>query len=424
MLFENIKNPSQRVDFKTAVLTGLGKDQGLFFPEALPKLDSLHLYSLPFVPRSVAIIKALIGDVIDEPTLTNMVRTAFDFPAPVVAVDEQRYVLELFHGPTLAFKDFGARFMAQCMAQFANQQPVHILTATSGDTGAAVAAAFYGLANVKVTILFPKGRISPLQQKLFTTLGGNIETVAIDGKFDDCQDIVKRAFCDEDLTSQVSLNSANSINVARLIAQVCYYFEAVSQIPQAQRSALKISVPSGNFGNLCAGLMAQAMGLGVKGFVAATNANDTVPRFWRSGQWLPHETVATLSNAMDVSAPNNFVRILHMIEKGWIDREIVQTLAIDEEDTQAGVRTLYKKGYLSEPHAAVAYEALRHYLMDDEFGLFLATAHPAKFKESVEQILGEQLLLPEALAIASRKDCLAKELANDYNAVKQLLLTP
>ncbi|EOM2589650.1 threonine synthase, partial [Escherichia coli] len=321
-----------------------------------------------------------------------------------------------------AFKDFGGRFMAQMLTHIAGDKPVTILTATSGDTGAAVAHAFYGLPNVKVVILYPRGKISPLQEKLFCTLGGNIETVAIDGDFDACQALVKQAFDDEELKVALGLNSANSINISRLLAQICYYFEAVAQLPQEARNQLVVSVPSGNFGDLTAGLLAKSLGLPVKRFIAATNVNDTVPRFLHDGQWSPKATQATLSNAMDVSQPNNWPRVEELFRrKIWQLKELGYA-AVDDETTQQTMRELKELGYTSEPHAAVAYRALRDQLNPGEYGLFLGTAHPAKFKESVEAILGETLDLPKELAERADLPLLSHNLPADFAALRKLMM--
>lgn len=321
MKLYNLKDHNEQVSFGQAVRQGLGKQQGLFFPAELPSFDAQEineLLAMDLVSRSARILSAYIGDEIAAQAIAERVAKAFQFPAPVVSVEEDIGTLELFHGPTLAFKDFGGRIMAQMLAEVAGDKPVTILTATSGDTGAAVAHAFYGLKNVRVVILYPNGKISPLQEKLFCTLGGNIHTVAIDGDFDACQALVKQAFDDEDLKVALGLNSANSINISRLLAQICYYFEAASQLTPEQRNQLVISVPSGNFGDLTAGLLAKSLGLPVKRFIAATNANDTVPRYLASGRWEPHKTVATLSNAMDVSQPNNWPRIEELFRrKDW-----------------------------------------------------------------------------------------------------------
>lgn len=421
----NLKDESEKVSFAQAVKQGLGRGQGLFFPREIPFFVAAEmdkLLAMDFVSRSTTILHALIGDEIPEAELAARVRAAFAFPAPLNPVEPDVACLELFHGPTLAFKDFGGRFMAQALAAVAGDKPVTILTATSGDTGAAVAHAFYGLKNVQVVILYPQGKISPLQEKLFCTLGGNIHTVAVQDDFDACQALVKQAFDDEELKQTLHLNSANSINISRLLAQICYYFEAVAQVPAEKRGELVFSVPSGNFGDLTAGVLAKAMGLPVKRFIAATNANDTVPRFLREGKWQPRATRATLSNAMDVSQPNNWPRVEELFRrKAWRLSELGYA-AVDDDTTKAALHELKQAGYISEPHAAVAWRALRDQLKPGEYGLFLGTAHPAKFKESVEAILGETLALPQALAERADLPLLSRYLAPDFAALRRLLM--
>ncbi|QHZ97708.1 threonine synthase [Pasteurella multocida] len=420
----NIKHPEEQVNFAQAVRQGLGKNQGLFFPETLPHFEDIDaLLALPLVERSQKILSALIGEEISPTQLAKMVENAFTFPAPVAKVEEGVYALELFHGPTLAFKDFGGRFMAQALATVRGEGKITILTATSGDTGAAVAHAFYGLENIDVVILYPQGKISPLQEKLFCTLGGNIRTIAINGDFDDCQALVKQAFDDAELRQAIGLNSANSINISRLLAQVCYYFEAVAQLPKAARDNLVVSVPSGNFGNLTAGLIAKSLGLPIKRFVASTNVNDTVPRYLRSGNWQPHDTVATLSNAMDVSRPNNWPRVEELFKRnGWALSELHSDAVNDNETEQTLKDMYYAKGYLCEPHGAVAYRVLKQDLQPGETGLFLCTAHPAKFKESVERILALELPLPDALAKHAALPLLSDIMENDFAKLRAYLL--
>ena len=419
----NIKHPEEQVNFAQAVRQGLGKDQGLFFPENIPHLSNIdELLALPLVERSQKILGALIGEEILQAQLEQMVRNAFTFPAPIAKVEDNIYALELFHGPTLAFKDFGGRFMAQALATVRGDGKITILTATSGDTGAAVAHAFYGLENIDVVILYPKGKISPLQEKLFCTLGGNIRTIAINADFDACQALVKQAFDDAELRQAIGLNSANSINISRLLAQVCYYFEAAAQLPKEQRENLVVSVPSGNFGNLTAGLIAKTLGLPIKRFIAATNANDTVPRYLQSGNWSPNATVATLSNAMDVSRPNNWPRVEELFKRnGWALNEL-HSAAISDAQTEDTLRAMNQLGYLCEPHGAVAYDVLKQDLQPGETGLFLCTAHPAKFKESVERILDLTLPLPEALDKHNNLPLLSDEMENDFAQLRAYLL--
>ena len=389
MKLYNLKDHNEQVSFAQAVTQGLGKNQGLFFPHDLPEFqltDIDELLKQDFVTRSTKILSAFIGDEIPQELLEERVRAAFAFPAPVKQVEPDVGCLELFHGPTLAFKDFGGRFMAQMLTHISGDKPVTILTATSGDTGAAVAHAFYGLKNVRVVILYPKGKISPLQEKLFCTLGGN------------------------------------SINISRLLAQICYYFEAVAQLPQEARNQLVVSVPSGNFGDLTAGLLAKSLGLPVKRFIAATNANDTVPRFLKDGKWAPNATQATLSNAMDVSQPNNWPRVEELFRRKIWRLGDLGYAAVTDETTKATMRELKAVGYTSEPHAAIAYRALRDQLNPGEYGLFLGTAHPAKFKESVEEILGETLSLPKELAERADLPLLSHEFPADFAALRKLMM--
>lgn len=415
----NLKHPSQVVSFTQALKLGLGRDRGLFFPTAIPVLDDVDsLLALPFVARSKKILGAWLASELGQDTVDSLVENAFNFELSLAKIDENRHCLELFHGPTLAFKDFGARFMAQCLNELAADDKINILTATSGDTGAAVADAFFGLDKIKVVVLYPKGKISLLQEKMFTTLGDNIHTVAVESDFDACQALVKRAFEDSDIRDGLHLNSANSINISRLLAQICYYFEAVAQFKRQHDQSPVISVPSGNFGNLTAGLFAQAMGLPVKRFIAATNSNDTVPRYLDKGDWLPHATVGTMSNAMDVAEPSNWPRVEAIIEKMNWSLADISGVALSESDTSAALQELNDAGYLSEPHAAIAAQALNITMAEAEKGIFLGTAHPAKFKDVVDRELGINLPLPPELAAVADKDILSVTLDDNFAELK------
>ncbi|CAM4154205.1 threonine synthase [Pseudoalteromonas ostreae] len=423
MQLHNLKDDSQKVSFVEAVKTGLGRNQGVFFPESLvPLADVDSLLDMDFVTRSSKILSHLIGDELPADTVTQMVQNAFNFPVKLVEVEKNIYCLELFHGPTLAFKDFGGRFMAECLAQFSQGEKTTILTATSGDTGAAVAHAFYNKSNIDVVILYPKGKISLAQQKLFTTLGDNIHCYAVDGSFDDCQAMVKSAFLDDEVKSRLGLNSANSINISRLVAQVCYYFEAIAQLPKEQRATAHISVPSGNFGNVCAAMIGAVIGLPVGKLSATTNQNDTVPRFILDKNWAPNATIESLSNAMDVSKPNNWPRVQTMLDNKWFSYDDFYSTSVDENDTQAVMKKIHQTGYVTEPHTAIAYQGLKSDLVTDSAGIFLATAHPAKFKESVEEILNIELEMPKPLADALAKPCLAEDIADDYDILREILL--
>ena len=417
----NLKDHSEKVSFSQAVVKGIGRDQGLFFPDHIEPLTNIdELLDLPLAERSAKILRHLIGDEI--PSLEAIVKDAFTFKAPIVKADENIYALELFHGPTLAFKDFGARFMARVLSAVKGDKDLTILTATSGDTGAAVAAAFYEQKGINVVVLYPKGKISELQEKLIATLGKNIKAVQVEGIFDQCQDMVKTAFDDAEFKERIGLNSANSINISRLLAQVSYYFEAVAQLPKDKRDKVVFSVPCGNFGNITAGLIAKALGLKVR-FVISCNANDTVPRYLKSGNWEPHQTVATLSNAMDISRPNNWPRVEALVKmQGWKLSDF-DFGSLSDAQTEKTMQTLYKKtGYVAEPHAAIAYQVLADNLKEGETGIFLGTAHPAKFKSDVDRILNIDVPLPKALADKVSAESKSVVLKPDYNTLKNYVL--
>ena len=423
MQLHNLKDETQQVSFVEAVKTGLGRNQGVFFPESLSAIQDIDaLLDLDFVSRSSKILSHLIGDELPADTVAQMVQNAFNFDVKLVEVEKDIYCLELFHGPTLAFKDFGGRFMAECLAQFNQGEKVTILTATSGDTGAAVAHAFYNKPNIDVVILYPKGKISLAQQKLFTTLGNNIHCYAVDGSFDDCQSMVKQAFLDDEVKQKLGLNSANSINISRLVAQVCYYFEAIAQLPKEQRSKAHISVPSGNFGNVCAAMIGAVLGMPVAKLSATTNQNDTVPRFLQSKEWAPNDTLESLSNAMDVSKPNNWPRVQFMLDNKWFSYDDFYSSCVGEEETKEVMKKIHQTGYIAEPHTAIAYQGLKENLADGSAGIFLATAHPAKFKDSVEEILDIELPMPKPLADALANECLAEDIKFDYQLLRTELL--
>lgn len=419
----NLVDPAERVDFREAARRGIGRGGGLYFPAATTlttaRPEAAEWLELPFVERSVAIATALLDGEFLPATIRTIVTRALDFPVPVVAIDGDTAVLELFHGPTLAFKDFGARFLAEVLSEIADPaRSTTILTATSGDTGAAVAHAFHGRPGVSAVVLFPRGRIAPLQEKLFTTLGGNVHTFAVEGDFDACQALVKQAFADPELSARLGLNSANSINIARLLAQVFYYFEAAARSPRG--APLVVAVPSGNFGNVTAGLWARALGAPISRFVAATNGNDTVPRFLASGTWEVRPTLATLSNAMDVAAPNNWPRtaLFHRDEPG-----VIEAVAIDEDATRDALRQLANEhDYLADPHTAVAWAGLERQRRPGEQGIFLSTAHPAKFQGAVEAIRGRPVPLPPALAAVAGRESGARPLPADFSAFRRALL--
>ncbi|MBP5470263.1 MAG: threonine synthase [Candidatus Riflebacteria bacterium] len=425
----------EQVSFVEAVKQGLGRERGLFCPTFIPIYTNINeILEMPFVVRSQKIMRSFIEDEIGGSKVDDLVRKAFTFMPQLVRATPRMFALELYHGPTLAFKDFGARFMAQCLASFAGKEKITILTATSGDTGAAVADAFYGLDNIRVVILYPKGKISPLQEKLFCTLGKNINTLAVDGDFDSCQEMVKTAFSDSELCSKIKLNSANSINISRLLAQICYYFEGVARFRDfyGDKVLPVISVPCGNFGNITAGFYAKALGLPIKRFVATTNANDTVPRFLKTSKWEPHKTITTMTNAMDVSEPSNWERVtehfnkmlVHAKGNNWqMNEENIEGISISDLQTAGAMKALHKNGYVAEPHTALASCGLSKSLRENEAGIFLSTAHPAKFKEKIEEVLGIQIFLPDKLQKAASKKILSENISSDYKLLKKYLLS-
>lgn len=426
MKLYNLKDYCEQVNFLQAVKMGLGKNQGLFFPVNLPTIPENkinQIIEMDFLSRSVKILSMLIGPEISIHNLEKYVYQAFSFPGPnIVPVTKNISCCELFHGPTLAFKDFGARFMAQIISHLNTKNSIiTILTATSGDTGAAVAHAFYNSKNVRVVILYPKGKISTLQEALFCTLGNNITTIAVDGSFDECQALVKQAFNDHQLRKKTGLNSANSINISRLLAQICYFFEAYALISKQQRKKLVIAVPCGNFGNLTAGLLAKSMGLPIKSFIAATNANDTVPRFLQSGKWKPYNCISTISNAMDISRPNNWPRVEELFSRKKWKLNTLGFGSVSDKITTETLLKLQNIGYISEPHAAVAYQLLHNQLKEDEFGLFLGTAHPSKFKNIIDKILNINIPLSETLKSPSKLPILSHYMKPNFEKLKHFL---
>lgn len=422
-------NHNLRVSFREAVMKGLPDDNGLFMPVEIPALPERFIRELKkysFQEISFTVAKNLLQDAIPDPDLNSIVRNAIDFPAPLVRLDDDTCILELFHGPSLAFKDFGARFMARTMSWLnrGEDQELTILVATSGDTGGAVAAGFFRTPGIRVVILYPSGKVSPLQEKQLTTLGHNIAALEVEGTFDDCQALVKAAFLDANVTAKLRLSSANSINIARLIPQSFYYFEAYKQITPL-RSPLVFSVPSGNFGNLTAGLFARKMGLPVHQFVAATNANDVIPEYLETGEYHPRPSIRTLSNAMDVGTPSNFARMLDLYCSTWnMMREDVVGFAFSDEETKEAIREVDKRyNYVLDPHGAVGYLALREYQKQNACtGIVLETAHPAKFVEDVEMILGRKIVIPERLAALANKEKNAVRMQPDYASFKEWLL--
>jgi len=424
MLFRSTRRQSEAVSFRTAVLNGLAADGGLYLPETIPHISERFLQALPrltFQELSYEIANLWLDTEIRRSDLKNIVETAFEFDAPLVQVESNIFALELFHGPTFAFKDFGARFMAQVLAEFVENE-ITILVATSGDTGSAVANAFHNAAGIKVVLLFPSGKISEIQRKQMTTLGGNVRALAIEGNFDDCQQLVKQAFADFELRTQLQLSSANSINIARLLPQCFYYFRAVAQLSDQHPPIF--SVPSGNFGNLTAGVIAKRMGLPVERFIAATNVNDVVPQYLKTGKFEPRPSVQTISNAMDVGNPSNFERLSYLYENDVtkMSDEICAASFTDHKTEQCIRHTFQETNYVLDPHGAVALLGLKKFRSDKSAGIFLETAHPAKFTETVEPAIAAKIDIPDKL-----KSCLSSpehvvKLKASYEEFRSFLL--
>ena len=421
MKFYSTNDKSHVADLKTAVLKGLAPDRGLYMPESIPTLpqsfwDNLSGKSMAEIGFEV--LKHFFCPDIPEDKFRAMVADAFNFPVPVVRVTDNISTLELFHGPTLAFKDVGARFLARVMSYFADfgGKPVNVLAATSGDTGSAVANGFLGVPNVYVHILYPSGLVSKLQELQFTTLGQNVSAYEVDGVFDDCQRMVKEAFMDKALNADKVLTSANSINLARFLPQSVYYIHALSQIPRAEWKDLVVSVPSGNFGDITAGLVAYKMGMPVKRFIAAVNANRVFPDFLESGEYKPQPSKATLANAMDVGDPSNFARVYELFDRSVekIRKVVSSSSYSDEQIGNTIAKVSQESGYLCDPHGAVGYAALKDMLKPGEKGLFLETAHPAKFLETVERFSGKKVEIPARLAKFMNGKKLSKNITADY----------
>jgi threonine synthase len=422
MKFYSTKNRSDLWSFRDAVVQGLAPDGGLFMPEKINPFPAEYFKTVDqksFADLSFDVARQLLGDALPDDVLRPIVERTVNFDVPVVNIEPNVFAMELYHGPTLAFKDFGARFLAGLMGHFAQSQDreIVVLAATSGDTGSAVANGFLNVPGVRVIILYPSGKVSPLQEKQLTTLGGNITAWEVQGVFDDCQRMVKQLFLDEDLRRKYLLTSANSINVGRLIPQSFYYFYG-----WAKTRASVMSVPSGNFGNLTAGLLAKRLGLPVSKFIASTNVNDVVPAYLVSNVFNPRPSKQTISNAMDVGDPSNFTRMLDLYEGRSMKNDIVGYSFTDDQ-TQEAMRFVYKtRKYIMDPHGAVAYLGLKKYLKEGEQGVFLETAHPGKFSEVVEDTLQIKLPLPEALESLKEKNKNSVKVSNRFEEARALLL--
>lgn len=432
MKYRSTAGKSPDVSLEEAVVKGLAPDRGLYMPERIPALPDSFFRRLPEMSlpeMACEVASSLFGEDVEPQRLKAITEETLNFPIPLVKVSEGKYSLELFHGPTLAFKDVGARFMARLLGYFNRENKermVNVLVATSGDTGSAVANGFLGVEGVRVFVLYPKGKVSPIQESQFTTLGRNIVALEIDGTFDDCQALVKQAFLDPGLNEAMMLTSANSINVARFLPQMFYYFHAWAQLAAsgADMSEVVFCVPSGNFGNITAGLIAKRMGLPVKRFIAANNANDVFYEYLETGEYRPRHSVQTIANAMDVGDPSNFARVLDLYGHSHeaIRREISGCTYTDKEIARTLADTLEATGYQLDPHGAVAYRALTELLLPGETGIFLETAHPAKFKETVEGITGRETVIPDRLAAFMKGTKQTVGLPADFGAFRDTLL--
>ena len=429
MRYYSTNGKAPLASLREAVVNGLAPDRGLYMPERIkpmPKAFFRDLPKLDLPETAFAVATNFFGEDVDPEALERIVYGALNFRIPVVEVSSRICSLELFHGPTLAFKDVGARFMARLLAYFNQDESreVNVLVATSGDTGSAVANGFLGVEGVRVFVLYPKGRVSPIQECQFTTLGQNITALEIDGSFDDCQALVKAAFLDADLRGRMCLTSANSINVARFLPQAFYYFWGYAQMQQKGRGEdLVICVPSGNFGNLCSALFAVRMGLPVKRMIAANNRNDVFFKYLQTGQYIPRPSIATLANAMDVGDPSNFARILDLYDGDWnAIRAFLSGQSVDDDTILSTIRDCrWQTGYILDPHGACAYRALADGLRDGENGLFCETAHPAKFKDTVEEATDQPVGIPGRLAAFMRGEKKSVPLPADFQAFKAYL---
>jgi threonine synthase len=430
MKYYSTNKQSPIVDFKEATINGQAPDKGLYFPEYIPTIEKSLVEGIEnYSDEEIAfrVIKPYVGSAIADDKLFQIVSETVDFPIPLVKVNDTISSLELFHGPTLAFKDIGARFMSRCLGYFVkdDSRKVTVLVATSGDTGGAVANGFYEVDGVEVVILYPSGKVSPVQEKQLTTRGKNISALEVEGTFDDCQQMVKQAFTDHDINDKLFLTSANSINVARWLPQQFYYFFAYKQWADKNNPPV-ISVPSGNFGNICAGLLAMQSGLPVKHFIAACNRNDIVSDYLQTGTLKPKLAIATLSNAMDVGNPSNFVRILELFKHQFQEfKSKLSSATISDEDTLATIKKVFEKyNYLLDPHGAVGYLALAQYLSNHtaDKGIFLETAHPVKFPDAVEKTTGQAIAVPDSLQPIMQSEKQSIFIPADYATLKEFLL--
>ncbi len=429
MKFYSLNHQAPNVSFQEAVVNGIAPDRGLYFPESISALpvdffQNIENYSNNEI--AYELIKQFVGDEIPEKELKEIIEDTLSFDFPLVEVEKDIFSLELFHGPTMAFKDVGARFMARCLSYFNKNKTTEltVLVATSGDTGGAVASGFLGVKGVQVVILYPSGKVSKVQEKQLTTLGQNIKALEVTGTFDDCQDMVKTAFLDHEITDKMQLTSANSINVARWLPQMFYFAFAYKQLKNNSKEVV-FSIPSGNFGNICAGMMAQQLGLPIYHFIAATNVNRVVPNFMQTGNYIPLKSIQTISNAMDVGNPSNFIRIQNIFNNDFEKiKEHLSSFSFSDEETKETILSIYKNSnYITDPHGAVGYLGLKKYLKNDsdKQGVFFETAHPVKFLDVIEPVIDKKIDFPEQIkqVINKKKEA---SLIDSYKQLKEFLL--
>tara|TARA_R110002153_G_scaffold7491_4_gene33657 strand:- start:1798 stop:3093 length:1296 start_codon:yes stop_codon:yes gene_type:complete len=427
--FYSLNNTAPEVSFDTAVVNGIAPDKGLYFPEEINPLPISFFENIESFSNEEIAFKAIqqfVSGIVPDDVLKDILKEVLDFDFPVVEITPNIGTLELFHGPTMAFKDVGARFMAQCLGYFSRstKNEVTVLVATSGDTGGAVANGFLGVEGVNVVILYPSGKVSDIQERQLTTLGKNITALEVDGTFDDCQAMVKNAFLDKELLDEMKLTSANSINVARWLPQLFYFLFAYKQV-KSKGKEIVFSVPSGNFGNICAGLVAQRLGMPVKHFIASTNVNDTVPQFMLTKEYNPKPSTATISNAMDVGDPSNFIRIRHLFKDDFEAlKKNLSSYSFDDNNTKEALKEIYNiSGYIADPHGAVGYLGLKKYQQQhpETYGIFLETAHPVKFLDIVEETINEKLEIPAQIQKVMGKTKTSIKISN-YEGLKDFLL--
>lgn len=426
MKYFNLNDKNELVSFEQAVTQGLGKNKGLFFPLSIPYFNNIN-YEQDFQSLALEVLQPYIGEAIHTKQLKNIIQQTCAFDFPLITLEKNKFIVELFHGPTLAFKDVGAQFMALCLDHFSEKQikKTRVLVATSGDTGSAVASGFYGVENVEVIILFPKDKVSEIQELQLTTFGGNISAYAVEGSFDDCQNLVKEAFNDSAIFTKYNNTSANSINVARWLPQTLYYLKTIQTLVLKGFDKISFSVPSGNFGNICAGMLLQKMGFPIRKFVAATNVNDTIPRYFQNKIIEIKPTISTLSNAMDVSLPSNFIRIQQLYGNDFDTlQKTLNAISFNDEETKKAILHLYKTyNYITCPHSAIGYLGMQSLNPNaNEACVCLSTAHPVKFADSVEQIIETKIPEPSTISMLRPKNKIVTVITKNYNEFQQMLL--